>query len=154
MSKENKPKSTSAEIETRVNKVYDLLVAGASRAQILQYASEKGKWEVTDRQIDTYIAEANKRLIEVGKTHRETELGRAIARLNNLYFMSVTLQNFNVALGVQKELNKLLGLNLEEDLIKRVEALESGAERLSELKNISEDCYNPETIKKVLGEKD
>lgn len=124
MSKENKPKSTSAEVETRVNKIYDLLVAGATRAQVIQYASEKGKWDITERQIDTYIAKANQRLIELGKTHRETELGRAVARLNNLYFLSVSLQNFNVALGVQKELNKLLGLNIETEVLERLEALE------------------------------
>ena len=124
MSKENKPKSTSAEVETRINRVYDLLVAGASRAQVIQFATEKGKWDVTDRQIDTYIAKANQRLIELGKTHRETELGRAVARLNNLYFLSITLQNYNVSLGVQREMNKLLGLSLEESLIKRVEELE------------------------------
>jgi hypothetical protein len=120
----DKPKSTNAEIETRINKVYDLLVNGASRAQIIQYASDKAKWEVTDRQIDTYISKANERLITLGKTHRETELGRAIARLNNLYFLSITMQNYNVALGVQREINKLLGLSLEQELIDRVEALE------------------------------
>jgi hypothetical protein len=121
---EHKPKSSSAEVETRINKVFDLLIAGASRSQVIQFASDKAKWDVTDRQIDTYIAEANKRLIEVGKTHRETELGRAIARLNNLYFLSITVQNFNVALGVQKEINKLLGLTLEESLVQRIAALE------------------------------
>jgi len=117
-------KSTNAEIETRVNKVYDLLVNGASRSQILQYCTEKAKWEINERQIDEYVARANERLIELGKTHRETELGRAVARLNQLYFLSITLQNFNVALGVQKELNKLLGLSLEENLAQRIEELE------------------------------
>lgn len=117
-------KSTNAEIEARVNKIYDLLVNGANRSQILQYCTEKAKWEVNERQIDEYIKRANQRLIELGKTHRETELGRAVARLNSLYFMSMSLQNFNVCLGIQRELNKLLGLNLEEDLLKRVEELE------------------------------
>lgn len=122
--KENKSKSTNSEVETRINKVFDLLVAGASRSQIIQYASDKGKWNITDRQIDSYIKEAHTRLIEVGKTHREIELGRAIARLNNLYFLSISLQNYNVALGVQKEINKLLGLSLEESLAERIAALE------------------------------
>jgi hypothetical protein len=149
-SKENKPKSNSSEVESRINKIFDLLINGASKSNIVRYVAEKTEWNISERQLENYISEANKRIIEIGQTHRETELGRAIARLNNLYFMSVTLQNFNVALGVQKELNKLLGLNLEEGLIRRVEALESGAERLSELKNISED---PEAIKKMLGEK-
>lgn len=104
-------KSTLAEVEKRINKVFDLLVNGATREQIFQYASEKAQWGVTQRQLDNYIAKANERISSIGKIHRELELGRAIARLHHLYFLSITLQNFSVALGVQKELNKLLSLN-------------------------------------------
>jgi hypothetical protein len=89
-----------------------LLIAGAHRSTIIQYASDKGKWDITDRQIDTYIAEANKRLLEIGKTHRDYEFSRSLARLNQLYFHGLTLQNHNVCLGVVKEINRMMGIGL------------------------------------------
>lgn len=47
-------KSTRIETNERVAQVSSLLLSGASRNDILQYASKK-VWEVTDRQVDSYI---------------------------------------------------------------------------------------------------
>lgn len=122
MSKENK--ATAAQTEERINKVFDLLVSGATRQQILQYVAKKTDWKLADRQVDNYIAKATERITTAGKTRREEELGKAVLRLQQLYFMCLTLQNFQTALNVQREINKLLGLSLEQELINRVEALE------------------------------
>lgn len=122
MSKENK--ATAAQTEERINKVFDLLVSGATRQQILQYVAKKTDWKLADRQVDNYIAKATERITAAGKTRREEELGKAVLRLQQLYFMCLTLQNFQTALNVQREINKLLGLSLEQELIDRVEGLE------------------------------
>lgn len=108
--KENKPKSTNGEIELRINKVFDLLISGATRAQIIQYASEKAGWNITDRTIDEYISRANERILEIGKVHRDYEFSRSLARLNQLYFHGLTLQNHSVCLGIVKEINRMMGI--------------------------------------------
>lgn len=102
-------KITNIERDRRVNLIYDLLVLGTSRAQIIQYASEKA-WNVTDRQIDHYIQRANQRFEEESKVHQAHELGKAVRRLNDLYQKTLKVQDYRQALANQRELNALLGL--------------------------------------------
>src|SRR5262249_37419688 len=111
-------------------------------------------WKLSDRQVDNYIASATKRIIEAGKTKRETELGKAILRMEQIYFLSISLQNFQSAISAQREINKLLGLNMDEMILKRIETLEAGTERLSELNNEQKNRYNTETMKKIMYKKD
>lgn len=105
-----KPKQTKLEIEQRVTIVHDLLLNGSSRAQVIQYAAEKTDWELSDRQIDTYIKRARKRFVQAAEIHREHEFGLAMLRLENLYQRNLKIQDFRVALSVLKEKHSLLGL--------------------------------------------
>src|SRR3989304_2924667 len=106
------PKATKAAKEQRVNMVYTLLLNGASRMQIMQYASDpKNGWNITTRQVDTYIAEANGMLAAESEYHRGRELGKAIARLNNIYQHCMRVQDYGRAIAAQRELNTLLGLH-------------------------------------------
>lgn len=117
-------KASGAQFEDRVNRVFELLLRGMSRRTLLQYVAEKTDWEVAERTIDSYIAEATRLMVELGKTKREEELGRAIGRLNQLYYQASEGQDFKACLAIQKEINKLLGLSLEENILTRIEALE------------------------------
>lgn len=107
-------KATKAEKEARVNAVYGMLISGAKRYQILQYASsdkgEKKPWNVTPRQVDSYIREANALIASEAEWHRSRETGRAIAALDDLYQRSMKVQDYQRALAVRRELNLLLGL--------------------------------------------
>lgn len=103
-------KSTHAEIEQRVNDVYDALLLGLSRREIIQYASVTKKWNVTPRQIDTYILSATEQLKKAGQRHRETEMGKALARLEKLYQSNLKIQDYKAALAVQQEITKLQGM--------------------------------------------
>ena len=100
-------RATVAEKESRINKVYGMLLNGASRAQVVQFTTE---WGLTIRQIDTYIAEANQLIEAEGKVSRSRELGRAVGRLNNIYARSVAVQDYQRAIAAQKELNMIFGL--------------------------------------------
>jgi hypothetical protein len=110
MSKENKAKSNKVEIENRINKVYELLIIGGSNSDIFRYASDKGKWGVTERQVENYIAEARKRILEIGNVHKDYIFSRNLARLDQLYFHAFTLQNHNVCLGIVKTINQMMGV--------------------------------------------
>lgn len=105
-------KSNTAELEERISKVFYLLIAGATKQQINKYVEEKTTWGVTDRQVRNYISEANKRIIKASKTRQKRELGKALLRLDQLYFLSLNLQNLQNALAVQKEINELIGLKI------------------------------------------
>jgi hypothetical protein len=108
MPKENK--ATVAQFEARVNKVMEMLILGLSRASILQYVTNSTDWNVSDRQVDNYIADANREIEKHSETVRERELGKAIRRLEMLFQSCMKVQDYQRALAVQKELNELLGL--------------------------------------------
>lgn len=103
-------KADAAHVEMRVNKIFDLLLLGLSRAEMLQYVAEQTDWGIEERQVDNYIKAATTRLKKLSKFHRQTELGRGIARLHSLYMALMKVQDYKGALTVQKELNELLGL--------------------------------------------
>ena len=102
-------KITNVERDRRVTIVYDLLVLGTSRAQIIQYAANK-EWNVSSRQIDNYIKQANDHFTTEAQSHREAELGKARRRLEDLYQKTMKVQDYQRALAVQREINALFGL--------------------------------------------
>ena len=99
-------KSTDAEVEKRVTAVYDRLLEGESRAEILRYASNQG-WSVDPRSVDTYIRRARNLLKKHAQSNRELALGTARARLNRLFQKALSGNDIRGALAVQKELNAL-----------------------------------------------
>ena len=104
-----KRKTSAAEFEARVTKVFNLLAIGVDRAGILQYGKEQN-WQVGDRQIDRYMKAATEALQKLAKFDRDYELGLASKRLNELYQSLLKIQDYKGALNVQRERNKLFGL--------------------------------------------
>ena len=103
-------KATSAEVDKRVQQVYKSLLAGLTRPQIiLRYAST---WEVSDRQIDTYIKRAGELLAQESSFHRKQEFGKAKGRLDALFRQARKDKDTRAAVAVQKEINTLLSLYL------------------------------------------
>lgn len=101
----------ASQANERVSKIYELKVLGLSRAEIIQYVSEKTEWNITDRQIDNYILQATERLKAQAEYESNEQLGMAISRLNKLYQSNLKVQDYKGALAVQRELNSLLGLH-------------------------------------------
>jgi hypothetical protein len=106
---------TKAQKEARINKVYDMLIAGARRYQIFQYVKAKTDWNVDDRQIDRYIAEANALILAESDFHRQREYGRALAGVNDLIRRCVSIQDIRGEMQARRELHKLLALYPETD---------------------------------------
>lgn len=103
-------KPTGTELDKRVNQVLKLLINGLSYQEIFQFVSEKTDWDVTERTIANYIARANAIFRDKSVIDREAQIGKAIARLENLYARNMQITDFKAALAAQKELNNLLGL--------------------------------------------
>jgi hypothetical protein len=74
-------KSTKDEIQARVNEVYGLLLRAYNHNQIVQYGSEK--WNVSERQVRDYLAEARKLLSIDAEIARPQWLEAALARLQD-----------------------------------------------------------------------
>ncbi len=102
-------KSTKAEKEARVNRVYDMLLIGLNRYQILQNPSVRA-WGVTDRQVDTYIGDAYALLAAEAEYYRGREIGKAKARLELVIKNALIKADFTSVLSAQRELNKLFSL--------------------------------------------
>jgi hypothetical protein len=118
------PKSTNVEVEDRVNDVFSMLLVGAGRARIIQYAAEK--WKVGTRQCDRYIEKANQQFRETNSHDRGLAFGKAAERLEHLYSRAMKSGDSRQALWVEKEIIGLYGLrDVEiEELCRRVELLE------------------------------
>ena len=61
-------KATNAEREARLNRIYSLLIAGATRYEILQYTADT--WNLKSRATDAYIADANAMIAQEGEYYR------------------------------------------------------------------------------------
>lgn len=101
-------KSTKAEVEQRVAMVVELLVGGASRAEIVQFAA--GKWAINERQTSNYIRRATDALAKDADPKLEAEKAKAIRRFTALYRKSMAVQDYKGALAAQDKLSQLLGL--------------------------------------------
>jgi len=100
-------KSTDIEIRLRVEEVYTLLLGGARRKEILQYAA---KWELSDRQVDYYISEAQDLIQAQVDKRTDYEFAKAIIRLEGIYTKTLKVQDYKTALAAVKELQTLFGL--------------------------------------------
>jgi hypothetical protein len=108
--KKRKPRATAAETEARVNKVFELLVNGLTRYQVLQFVATKTDWQLKPRQVDNYIQKASALIAQEAEYLRPKEIGKAIARLNAIFQGAVKVQDYKTAIAAQRELNKLLSL--------------------------------------------
>lgn len=104
-------RSSSATIRARVDIVYRLLLLGLDRQRIIDHVHKKyPAWPKSDGAIDRYIKQADQLLIGAGEHDRPVELGRAVARLHDLYSLARTDKNVRDALAVVKEIIELRGL--------------------------------------------
>jgi hypothetical protein len=120
-------KCTEAELERRIDMTVDLLLSGMGRLKIWQYVAKndaeakktlkaKGEtkwiiWNVSQRTVDRYIAAATESIKTTSKTDRDTEIGKALGRLDWLYNHDLMIQDYKAALAVIRERSLLLGLN-------------------------------------------
>lgn len=72
-------KATNVEIDKRIHKVYDLLLQGHSKTQIVRFCAEK--FEVSLRQSEEYMSRARILQSEDAQLERPQWLVGAIARL-------------------------------------------------------------------------
>jgi hypothetical protein len=102
------PKATKAEIEHRVDEVYDLLITRVTYRAILGYGASK--WGVKERQMNVYIARARDRIKAYTTESGEERLAAAIASYNSLYARQMADKDYSGARQTLDSLNRLQGL--------------------------------------------
>ena len=99
-------KSTNAEIDDRVNQVYDLLLKAYSRTQIVRFCSES--WDVGERQAENYMARARQLMQLDAELERPQWLAAAIARLQDYERRASDKNQISIALKALEDQAKLL----------------------------------------------
>lgn len=112
MSKDYAGKPTNAEQQKRISVVYGMLLNGASRRDIVEYCRKN--WNVNRWTADTLISEATREISVVTEEERNAMYGKAVKRLENLYMRCINDGDKRTALAVQRELNEIAGLKLEQ----------------------------------------
>lgn len=103
-------KGTKAEVELRVQTVYEMILKGATRPFIIRYAAEK--WDLSERTVDEYMCRARDIIRETFEDRdRERLIIDTIAKLSDLYVKNYTIEDFRECRNILESRSKLLGLN-------------------------------------------
>lgn len=105
-------KATAAEVERRVDEVYDLLINRVAHRTILGYGTSK--WNISERQMAIYTKRATERILARAKESQEEQLAKAVASYESLYAHQVAERDYSSARQTLDSLVKLLGLSAPE----------------------------------------
>ena len=102
-------KITKIERATRINEIYKLLIVGASRPAILQYAA-KTLGEISDRSVDSYMADVRKLMVSELQEDRQIALAEEIELRRFIIQKALADKKYQTALSAADSKAKLLGL--------------------------------------------
>jgi len=101
-------KSPVLEKIKRLNVIIKLVLSGRSNSDITSWAMNE--WDITDRTVRRYIAEAITYFREEANIDRDAEIGKCLKRYEELFKRNLA-DNPSIALQSQKEIANLLALN-------------------------------------------
>lgn len=93
----------TVDVQQRISAVYDLLLQGARRKDILTTFTKNGI-NVSSRQIDDYIAEAKAIIRQQAIVDREYEYAKHIEQLDYLYALSLQSKDYRTALAIKRDI--------------------------------------------------
>ncbi|NML70606.1 hypothetical protein HHL23_12430 [Chryseobacterium sp. RP-3-3] len=85
-----------------------MLIKAKSRNEIIHYSSEN--WNVGERQIDKYIAQARKLIQSEIQKNIEYDYAKAVRRYETLYQSAIDNRDYRLASSINKEIANLQGL--------------------------------------------
>ena len=102
-------KGTKFEVISRVNDVYGLLASGLSRQEIILHCAEK--FNVSERQADTYITRARNLIQKDCELSRPAFLAECLSRLKNYEKKAIQKGQLQVAVNSVRLQAELVGIN-------------------------------------------
>jgi hypothetical protein len=127
-----KKKSDAAEVARRVGEVLRIRLDGAQLHDTVHYASENG-WNVSDRQVATYIRRADELLVERQDKSRKRVIARRLSQREALFARALNAADYRTALAVLADLDKLQGHYPEKDVKELVKLATTQGLRIAEL---------------------
>lgn len=97
---------TDTEVDARINTVYDLLLAGLTRTQLLRHCTDL--WDLGERQIETYIQRARDLQRLDAELERPQWLMAALSRLQDYERRASEKGNFSSAMRALEMQARLL----------------------------------------------
>lgn len=106
------------ELSRRVAVVRTSITQGFSRADIQLFAKTQTEWDITERQVDRYIARAVKDLSDSGRRDKELERAKCIARNDLIISRTMTAPkgkspDYRTAMRANQLNARLLGLDVQ-----------------------------------------
>ncbi len=117
-----KGKQSAEQVDQRVQAVYEALLDGASRYEILQFATDAA-WDLSERTVDYYIAKAREWIATFAKPQRKKLLQEHIAARRRIRAKANAKGDLWLALAAQQDEARLLGL-YDYETNKRLERIE------------------------------
>lgn len=102
------------ELKRRIKQVSDMLIAGVSDSDIVQFCAEK--WSVHEDTARRYIKSSNESLRDAFNHDTRAEAQKALRRYQDLYYRSRAAGDFRTAASIQDRVCKLL--RLWEDVVR------------------------------------
>ncbi len=109
-------KSTGALVAERVKEVQGWILFGRPRHQIVTMGVKQ--WQLSDRQIDTYIAKATEQIREVNAHNLEESLSVVLANFWLIYRRSMNAGDLDLAMRTMEKIAKFKGLEKHTLVIK------------------------------------
>lgn len=101
-------KAPPAVQQHRIKELYNLMLQGYTRSELLQFGSEK--WNISTRQVETYCAVAKAHLLEINKVSREETASMIVRNLWSM-FREHGRDNPDLARKILGDIAKLRGLD-------------------------------------------
>lgn len=99
---------TGAELEQRIDEVYQLLLHRVGYQAICRHCSSK--WQVTARQTDRYIEKARERIFELLRPTQREQLAKALGSYDVIFAKQMAAGDWRGARATLKDIVELLGL--------------------------------------------
>lgn len=130
-------RSSEHEHDQRLKLVYEALLLGETRWEIIQKGS---KWEISERSIDEYIATARKLLQEINSHSYEENRMLVLRNLWTVYKAALNANNIKEQRMCLSDIADITGLksltiNVPKDSIPEVDAF-NAASQLAELNSV------------------
>ena len=103
-------KSTKGIMQARVNVIIPL-VSFLTRHEIQGYIKKNQDWQISDNQLDVYIAKAKEALKKNWDNARDEAVERSYNNSNNLFKKSFQDGDWKTCLSIQDKIDKLAGLH-------------------------------------------
>jgi hypothetical protein len=100
-----------AEVESRLQDIYGLVVDGAPFRTIRQFVSEKCAWSVDERTLRRYVKRCTDSFVKEAEMDREKLRANAALRLNRVYAMQIQRNDLRGAVITQGAIARLHGLD-------------------------------------------